>query len=267
MSASQVYGFLRSQPIGWGILAVAGALLGSFINVVIYRLPRGLSLVWPGSHCPRCGKSIAAYDNLPIVSFLLLRGRCRRCRMPISPRYPLVEALGAALTLGIALQAGNGLGALIGLVFALALLAVLFIDYDFQIIPDVITLPGIALGLLATLLSPLSIRDSLLGVVIGGGGLFLVAAAYHRVARREGLGMGDVKLMAMVGAFLGWRGAVATLVLGSLAGSLVGGVLIASRRGSRHTALPFGSFLAPAAWAALLFGEWLWRAYLHVLHG
>jgi leader peptidase (prepilin peptidase)/N-methyltransferase len=141
-------------------------------------------------------------------------------------------------------------------------MVVLFIDYDFQIIPDAITLPGILLGLLVALWSPLPIRDALIGVAVGGGGLLLVAEGYRRLAHREGLGMGDVKLMAMVGAFLGWQNALITLVIGSLAGSLVGGSLIAARRGTRHTALPFGSFLAPAAYVALVWGDRMIAAYL-----
>jgi leader peptidase (prepilin peptidase)/N-methyltransferase len=187
--------------------------------------------------------------------------------MPIPLRYPLVELLGAALILAVGVHAAGGVAALAAAGFALALLAVLFIDYDFQVIPDAITIPGIGLGLLAAAWTPLAVRDALLGVAVGGGGLLLVAEGYRRLARREGLGMGDVKLMAMVGAFLGWQGALATLVIGSFAGSVVGGALIASRRGGRHTALPFGSFLAPAAWAALFFGDWLWRAYLGLLPG
>jgi leader peptidase (prepilin peptidase) / N-methyltransferase len=267
MSASEIFTLLHREPLGLAAGAVLGALLGSFINVVIYRLPRDLSLVRPRSKCPHCGAGIAFYDNIPLVSYFVLGGRCRRCRGPISARYPLVEALGAALTAVIVGLAPTPLMAVVWIAFALSLLAVLFIDFDYQIIPDAITLPGIVVGLVAAAFGPLPFRDSVIGVAVGGGGLLLVAEAYRRIARREGLGLGDVKLMAMVGAFLGWRGALATLILGSLAGSLVGGALIASRRGTRLTALPFGSFLAPAAWAALFFGPWLWRAYLRLLGG
>jgi leader peptidase (prepilin peptidase)/N-methyltransferase len=267
MSAAEVYTLLHREPLGVAAGAVFGALLGSFVNVVIYRLPREISLVRPRSHCPGCGARIAFYDNIPLISYFALGGRCRRCRAPIPARYPLVEALGAALSGGVVWLAASPGMALAWGAFVLALLAVLFIDYDFQIIPDVITLPGIALGLAAAVWGPLPVKDALIGLAVGGGGLLLVAEGYRRIARREGLGLGDVKLMAMVGAFLGWHGALATLVLGSFAGSLVGGALIASRRGTRLTALPFGSFLAPAAWAALFFGPWLWRAYLRLLAG
>ncbi len=265
MSAAEIYTLLHREPMGVAAGAVLGAILGSFVNVVIYRLPRDLSIVRPRSRCPGCGAPIAFFDNVPLISYFLLGGRCRRCGAPISARYPLVEALGAALLGGVVWLAPTlGMAAAWG-AFALALLAVLFIDFDFQIIPDAITLPGVGLGLIAAIWGPLPLKDALLGLAVGGGGLLLVAEGYRRIARREGLGLGDVKLMAMVGVFLGWRGALATLVLGSLAGSLVGGALIASRRGTRLTALPFGSFLAPAAWVALFAGPWLWRAYLGLL--
>jgi leader peptidase (prepilin peptidase)/N-methyltransferase len=265
MSAGEIHALLRGEPFGWLFLALIGAILGSFGNVVIYRLPRQLSLIRPRSRCPRCASTIAFYDNIPIASYLLLGGRCRRCRASISPRYPLVELLGAGLSVAAVGLAPTPAMAVVDTVLALALLVVLFIDYDFQIIPDAITLPGVVAGILVALWGPLPVRDSLIGVGVGGGGLFLVAEGYRRVAHREGLGMGDVKLMGMIGAFLGWQGALITLVLGSLVGSLVGGALIASRRGGRYTALPFGSFLAPAAWAALFFGSALWQAYLRLL--
>jgi len=254
--------WLRSDPLGWALLIFCGAALGSFVNVVIHRLPRGESVVRPPSHCPGCQQRIAWYDNVPLLSFLWLRGRCRRCGQSISLRYPLVEALAAGLTLAVGLWAPSAIGAAATLLFALALLAIIFIDYDHRIIPDSITLPGILIGLLVALFTPRSLAAALGGVLVGGGGLLAVAWAYRRVTGRDGLGMGDVKLMAMVGAFIGWQGALATLVLGSLGGSLVGVALIASRRGSGQTALPFGSFLAPAAWVALFVGERLWQAYL-----
>jgi len=203
MSASEIYQLLRQDPFGWAIVAALGAVFGSFANVVIYRLPRDRSLVRPRSRCPHCAAPIAPYDNLPIVSYLLLRGRCRHCRAPITLRYPVVELLGAGLTLAAVRTAATPALALGHAVFLLALLVVLFIDFDFQVIPDVITLPGTVLGLLLSLWSPLPLRDALIGVAVGGGGLLLLAEGYRRVAHREGLGMGDVKLMAMVGAFVG----------------------------------------------------------------
>ncbi len=267
MDAQMISTWLRETPLGWALLALIGAAAGSFLNVIIYRLPRGLSVVRPRSHCTSCGRKIAPHDLIPVLSFLLLRGRCRGCGARIALRYPAVEALGAILTVLVVSQTAGLALAAVRWVFALALIAVLFIDYDFQIIPDAITLPGVVVGLAFSLVGPIAIGDALLGVAIGGGGLLLVALAYQWIARREGLGMGDVKLMAMVGAFLGWQGALATLVIGSCAGSLVGTGLLISHRGTRHTALPFGSFLAPAAWVVLLAGEALWRAYLSLMGG
>jgi leader peptidase (prepilin peptidase) / N-methyltransferase len=265
MSMSELGLWLRQTPGGWIFLAALGAILGSFVNVVIHRLPRGESLVRPRSHCPRCGHLIAAYDNVPIASYLLLRGRCRHCRASIPARYPLVEALGAVLVPAAVLTTPVVWLAAANALFALALLAVLFIDFDHRIIPDEITLPGVVLGLLCAWLGPRPLSDALWGVALGGGGLLAVALLYQLIARREGMGMGDVKLMAMVGAFCGWRGALVTIVLGSLVGSFIGLALIAGRRGTRQTQLPFGSFLAPAAWVALLLGDRLWAAYLGLM--
>jgi leader peptidase (prepilin peptidase)/N-methyltransferase len=177
----------------------------------------------------------------------------------------VVELLGGLLTVAVVLQAASLGMAMAAVVFALALLAVVFIDLDLRIIPNSITLPGVIVGLLAAILGPMPLRDALLGVIVGAGALLLLAGTYRLVTGRDGLGMGDVKLMAMVGAFLGWQGASATLLLGSLAGSLVGAGLMLGGRGTGRTALPFGTFLAPAAWIALLFGPGLWRWYLSLV--
>jgi leader peptidase (prepilin peptidase)/N-methyltransferase len=262
VTAAAIFEWLKHDPLAWIGLAVLGACLGSFVNVVIYRLPRDLSLVWPRSRCPHCAARIAPYDNVPLLSYALLRGRCRSCHAPITPRYPVVEALGALLTPLAVITAPTLWLAILNTSVALALLAVLFIDYDHKIIPDVITLPGAALGLLAAFLGPRPVPDSLEGIAVGAGGLLAIALLYRLVTGREGLGLGDVKLMAMVGAVCGWQGALTTVVLASLAGSLVGVSLILGRRGNGQTALPFGSFLAPAAWVVLFAGGWLWQAYL-----
>jgi leader peptidase (prepilin peptidase)/N-methyltransferase len=256
---------LRHEPWGLVVAILFGAVLGSFINVVIYRLPRGMSLAHPPSHCPGCGRRVQPWDNIPVLSYLLLRGRCRGCGVRIPLRYPIVELLAAALTVLAVRFAATPPAVLIQLVFVLGLLAVVFIDLDHRIIPDRITLPGIGLGLLWALIGPLPLLDSVLGILVGGGGLFLIAVGYQRITGREGLGMGDVKLMAMVGAFLGWQGALATVLFGSLAGSLVGLGLMVGGRGNRLTALPFGTFLAPAAWVVLFAGEVLWARYLALL--
>ncbi len=238
-----------------------GLILGSFLNVVIARLPRGESIVSPPSRCPRCRKPIRPWDNIPVLSFLLLRGRCRDCRKPIPWRYPVVE-----LTIGILI------GLLIGRVenpvllvphaaFLLALVAVAWIDLDTRTIPDVVTIPGVGLGLAASLFGPPGIGAALLGAAVGGTSLWLVGYAYERATGVPGMGGGDVKLAAMMGAFLGAAGVFGAIFLASLAGSLFGGVLIARGKGSRRTAIPFGTFLAPAAIVLLLYGDTLYGWY------
>jgi leader peptidase (prepilin peptidase)/N-methyltransferase len=259
--------WLRNEPLGiWTLLLILGAVLGSFVNVVIHRLPRGVSLIRPASHCPHCGKQIRPYDNVPVLSYLWLRGRCRECRQPIPVCYLIVEVLGAILTLLAVGLASSAWEAIVSTALALALLAVFFIDLEFGIIPDVITLPGAILGLLWALMAfgATSLPDALLGVLVGGGGLLLIAGTYRLLTGREGLGMGDVKLMAMLGAFLGWQGVLATLIIGALAGSIVGLGLILTGRGTRKTPLPFGTFLVPAAWLVLFAGRALWTQYVRL---
>jgi len=253
---------LRRIPLVWVIVCAFGAVFGSFINVVIYRLPRGLSLAHPPSACPKCDQRIKPYDNIPIISYLILRGRCRNCATQFTIRYPAVEFLGAVLTLGSFLFAPTPLEVPIWTVLTLTLLAVTFIDFDWQIIPDLITIPGVAIGLILAILGPFPLLSSIIGAVAGGGGLLLVAIAYRLVTGRDGLGMGDVKLMAMIGAFTGWQGVLGTLFIGSMVGTLICVSIILKGKGTRLTAFPFGTFLAPAAWVILFFGDILWTAYL-----
>jgi leader peptidase (prepilin peptidase)/N-methyltransferase len=233
-----------------------GLLWGSFLNVVIHRLPLRQSLVTPRSRCPRCGKAVAAYDNVPLASYLLLGGRCRHCREPISVRYPLVEAsIGAASVVSF-YRHGLTLEFLVELAFVAAMVALLFIDFDHQILPNTITLPGTVLGLaLAGPRADLSFLDALLGAILGAGSLFLVSEVYFRLRRIEGLGMGDVKMMAMVGAFVGWKGVLLTLFLGSLLGTLVGLLVMARQKGDLRTKLPFGTFLGLGAIATTYGGH------------
>lgn len=267
MQYEAAFDWLKHEPIGWLMLLVLGSVLGSFINVVIYRLPRGLSLLHPPSNCPGCGRPIRPHENIPLLSYVALGGRCRGCGVRIPIRYPVVELLGGLLTLFAVRLAPSPAAAAVWSAFTLALLAIVFIDLDFRVIPDRITLPGVLLGLLWAAVGPPPFLDALVGAVAGGGGLLLIALVYRLVTGREGLGMGDVKLMAMVGAFLGWQGALGTLLFGSLAGSLVGAGLIMRGRGTGRTALPFGSFLAPAAWVVLFAGRALWAGYLSFFSG
>jgi leader peptidase (prepilin peptidase)/N-methyltransferase len=237
------------------LAVVLGLAVGSFLNVCIYRLPRRLSLVRPGSSCPRCGRRLGWHDNIPVLSWLLLRGRCRQCKAPISVQYPLVEVSTAVLAAAVVLLTPPGVQ-LAGRVALGAALIVLFaIDLEHQILPNSITLPGIGAGFLFSLAAPPGPLESVLGIALGGGVLYGIAAGYYWLRGEEGMGMGDVKMLAMIGAFLGWRAVLLTLVLSSFAGALVGLALIAARRGTMRHALPFGTFLAVGALAAMLAGE------------
>jgi leader peptidase (prepilin peptidase)/N-methyltransferase len=244
---------------------VIGLALGSFLNVVIARLPRGESIVRPRSRCPRCKQRIAPYDNIPVVSYLLLRGRCRHCRKKISWRYPIVE-LSAGLMLALLAARAAHPGLLVPhAAFLLALLAVAWIDLDTRTIPDVVTIPGVGVGLAASLFGPPGFTGALIGAVAGGLSLWLVGAAYERTTGVPGMGGGDVKLAAMMGAFLGAGGVFISIFLASLAGSIFGAALIAKGHGSGRTAIPFGTFLAPAAVVFLLFGDTLLSWYRALL--
>jgi leader peptidase (prepilin peptidase)/N-methyltransferase len=235
---------------------VFGALIGSFLNVCIVRLPEERSIVRPRSHCPSCGHEIAWYDNVPVLSYVLLRGRCRGCRARISPVYPVVELLTGALAVALWMRLGPTMAFAGYFVFAAALVTVTFIDLDHRIIPDVISLPGIVIGLAVSFVSPLvTPLDSLLGVVVGGGILLAIAYAYQAIRGQEGMGGGDVKLLAMIGAFLGWQSVFVTLMLASLIGSVIGVALMLYQRADAKLAIPFGPFLAGGALISLFFGD------------
>jgi len=238
-----------------------GLAAGSFLNVVVYRLPRGKSIVKPRSSCPQCGKIISWYENIPIVSYIFLRGRCSRCKNRISLRYPLVELLSG----GLAVLCVNSYGLSLDLVFAypfvMSLLAITLIDWDHQIIPDSISVPFIAAGVLwAVVGSGTGILSSLLGVAAGGGSLYLIGAVYQRIKGIEGMGGGDVKLMAMIGAFLGIKLVLPVILVASFFGALYGIILIYTG-GDGLSRIPFGSFLAPAAALCLFAGEMMVRWY------
>jgi leader peptidase (prepilin peptidase)/N-methyltransferase len=231
-----------------------GACIGSFLNVVVWRLPRGESLVRPGSRCPKCGDAIPFWANVPVLSWLALRGRCRACKAPISARYPLVEALTGALFAALFVMHGPSARLVVEWILAAALVAVTFIDLDHHIIPNEITLPGVALGLAISFVAPglgVPWQDALLGVGIVAGMLWLVSWAYERFAGRVGLGMGDVKLVAMLASFLGLEAALGIVVLGSLVGLAYGIAMIVSLGTGRATRIPFGPALALAGIAFL----------------
>ena len=249
-------------PLFWLWVVLFGLVLGSFLNVVIYRLPRGESLWRHRSRCPQCGHQIAAYDNIPVLSYLLLRARCRHCGTRIPGRYPLVELLGV-LCLGLAAWVSPSLtSAVVRAAFLLAMVVVFFVDLDHRIIPDEISLGGIVVGLAAAPWVGVGRVDALIGAAVGVVSFLLIAVGYQKLRGISGMGGGDIKLAGALGAFLGWKGFLLTVVLGSLAGSMLGILLLARRRATGQTALPFGCFLAPAGALVILVGQQVWAWYL-----
>ena len=239
-----------------------GLAVGSFLNVCIYRLPRHESLLYPASHCPSCARPLSWFENLPLVSWLVLRGRCRTCRTSIGVQYPLVEAItGAVFVAAFVIYGWTPLLAA-RLLFACAMIVLFVIDLHHRILPNVITLPGIVTGLVISVFLPPGWRSSLIGLIAGGGVLFAIGEGYYRTRGYEGLGMGDVKMLAMIGAFLGWPLMLVTLVLASFAGSAVGIGLLVSGRGDMKAALPFGTFLAVGALVAAVAGHSFLAWYL-----
>ena len=243
-----------------GLVTLIGLMVGSFLNVCIHRLPLGESLAWPASRCPHCRTPLKPYENVPVVSFLMLGGRCRTCRAPISMQYPIVEIVTAAVFLSAYLLFEPPL-LYQRLVFSCSMIVLFVIDLEHRILPDVVTLPGAGVGFLASFFMPPGWVDSLIGLVLGGGSLWLMGEVYFRLRHEEGMGFGDVKMLAMVGAFLGWKLMLLTLVLSSLLGSLVGLGIIALKRGDMKYALPFGTFLAIGAIAASVVGDWVVNWY------
>lgn len=237
------------------VAGLFGLITGSFLNVVIYRLPRGKSVVWPASACGGCGRELRWFENIPIVSWVVLGAKCARCKAPISVQYPLVEATTALLFVLVTWLTPAGPLLAARLIFVCGLVVLFGIDLEHQILPNSITLPGVAAGLIFSLAGPPGLRDSVIGVLLGGGVLYAIAAGYYLWRREEGLGMGDVKMLAMIGAFLGWQAVLLTLVLASLSGAVIGVAMMALQRGTMKYALPFGTFLALGALVAMLAGE------------
>jgi leader peptidase (prepilin peptidase)/N-methyltransferase len=251
-------------PPGFAELALVafGLSVGSFLNVCIYRLPAGGSVVRPASRCPGCGQSLAWWDNIPVLSYVALRGKCRTCRLPISVRYPIVEILTAAIFLAHWYPFGATPLLFVRLVFASALIVLFAIDLEHQILPNVITLPGIVLGFICSWLVPPGPLMSLAGIALGGGLLWGISEAWFRLRHVEAMGFGDVKMLAMVGAFLGVKMVILTFILSSMIGGVVGIALIATRRADMATKVPFGTMLAVAALVASLWGDRLVSWYL-----
>lgn len=241
---------------------VIGLVVGSYLNVVIHRVPRGQATVMPRSRCTWCGGGIAARDNIPVLSWLLLRGRCRRCGAPISARYPAVEALTGSAFLAVALRFGPTIEACLAAVLVCLLIVLAFIDLEHLLLPDRLVFPGLAVGLaVQPWWHRTTLLDALLGVAIGAGVLILLINVWFWLRGEEGMGLGDVNLLALVGAWLGWQGALLTLGLGAAAGALVGIALIAGSRLGMRSRMPFGTFLAAGAFVTLIWGERLLAAY------
>jgi leader peptidase (prepilin peptidase)/N-methyltransferase len=251
---------------------IFGTIIGSFLNVCIARIPKKESVISPPSHCPSCNAGIPFYCNIPLLSYVFLRGRCRACTQPISPRYFLIEFLMGVMALALYYQFGLGFEFLVGFVFIAALIVISFIDLDVRIVPDVISLPGIACGLMLSVVgsfvigsdddflpSPIS---SLIGIIAGGGFLLATAWLYEKFTGVDGMGGGDIKLLAMIGAFLGWPSIPTTLFIASLVGSVVGLTCMLVTGAGRRLALPFAPFLCSGAVLFIFFGEQITRFYL-----
>ena len=237
------------------VLVSLGLVVGSFLNVCVYRLPRGGSVVRPLSHCTRCGHTLRWFDNVPVVSYLILRGRCRTCLESISIMYPVVELVAPVLFLIQYWQVGWQPLLGIRLVFSCAMIVLFLIDLQHRILPNVVTIPGVVIGLVASFFVEPGWHSAALGVAVGWGLLRTISEVYFQIRGEEGLGMGDVKMLAMIGAFLGWQLMLFTLLFASLLGSLVGVVMIVLRRGDVKYALPFGSFLAISALVSTMVGK------------
>ena len=256
-----------SETISYVIIFALGSVVGSFLNVCIYRVPRSLSIISPSSRCPSCSTPIKPYDNIPVLSYVLLGGKCRVCKAGISFRFPLVELLNAVLYVFVVYRFGFQWHSIIYGIFCSALVVITFIDLDFQIIPDVITLPGTLIGVVAgSLLMPdpftrytlLGFKASAIGLLTGGGLFYAIA-----VVSKGGMGGGDIKMMAMVGALMGWKSVLLTIFLGSLTGAAFGVVLMITQGKGRKTKIPFGPFLALGTVITLFFGQEIFAWYFY----
>lgn len=249
------------------IVFIFGLCVGSFMNVCIYRLPLSKSIADPPrSMCPSCNNLIKFYDNIPVFSYLWLKGRCRYCNAPISFRYLVVEVLSGLAALSVLLRFGPTLEGFVYFVFISSLLVITFIDIDHRIIPNIITLPGIPIGVVASFALPeVTVLNSVLGLLLGGGSLWTVAWIYHRITGKDGMGGGDIKLLAMIGTIVGWQGVVFTIFVASAVGTVVGMTVMLVKGKTMKLAVPFGPFLSIGAITYIFFGQRVIFWYLNVL--
>ena len=247
------------------LIFVLGLIVGSFSNVCIYRIPRNESVIYPASHCPKCRTKIKPVDNIPLLSYILLKGRCRNCGSKISIQYPVVEFLTGLIYLIIYLIYGLSIQSLVYIILSSALIIIAFIDLQEQIIPDIISLPGIVVGLILSFIVPyISFINSVLGALVGGGIILIIAWVGSIIFKKEAMGGGDVKLAAMIGAFLGWRYTIISLFLGFFLGALIGIILIMTKIKKREDAIPFGPFIALGSIITLLWGEKILSWYIGI---
>jgi leader peptidase (prepilin peptidase) / N-methyltransferase len=247
------------------LVFVLGLIVGSFSNVCIYRIPRNESVIYPASHCPKCRNKIKPIDNIPLLSYILLKGRCRNCGSKISIQYPLVEFLTGLIYLIIYLIYGLSIQSLAYIILSSALIIITFIDLQEQMIPDVISLPGIVVGLILSFMVPyISFINSALGALVGGGIILIIAWVGSIIFKKEAMGGGDVKLTAMIGAFLGWRYTIISLFLGFFLGALIGIILIMTKIKKREDVIPFGPFIALGSIITLLWGEKILSWYIGI---
>ena len=245
------------------LIFILGLIVGSFSNVCIYRIPKNESIIFPASHCPSCHSPIKPVDNIPLLSYILLKGRCRNCGSKISIQYPVVEFLSGLIYLIVYLIYGLSIQTLIYIILSSALIIIAFIDLNEQIVPDIISLPGIVIGFILSFFVPyISFINSALGVLVGGGIILIIGLAGSVIFKKEAMGGGDVKLAAMIGAFLGWRYIIISLFLGFFLGALAGILLIMAKIKSREDAVPFGPFIVLGSFITLFWGEKIISWYL-----
>lgn len=247
------------------IIFTIGLVIGSFSNVCIYRIPRNESLVWPGSHCPKCSKPIKFYDNIPLISYIILKGKCRNCGEPIPLQYPIVELATGLFYLALYLFYGLQLIALVYMMLCSVLIIISFIDLKVEIIPDTISLPFIVIGfLLSFFLRNINPLDSMLGIITGGGSLLLVAIFGSKLFKKEAMGGGDIKLAAMIGAFFGWKLTLLSLFLSFFLGSIIGIIVLAASKDKSNNIIPFGPFIALGAMISMFWGNAIIHWYLMI---